>query len=130
MEKQGHGRHGCWWLPAAAVGSRAPCPGVRAGGRGAGAPCLEPAPRGERLEKSGRHGWRKLPALAAAAVSSEEEGREYGWWRLGKKWRVGVQNCQFARERGAIYRRGARVRVLNGPNWAGLGWPKHANGLR
>jgi hypothetical protein len=38
----------------------------------------------------------------------------------GKKWRVGVKNCQFARERGAIYRRGTRVRVLNGPN--GLGW--------
>jgi hypothetical protein len=34
----------------------------------------------------------------------------------GKKWRVGVKNCQFARERGAIYRRGTRVRVLNGPN--------------
>ena len=41
---------------------------------------------------------RKFPALAAAAVSSEEEGREYGWWRLGKKWRVGVQNSPSARK--------------------------------
>ena len=75
-------------LPAAAVGSRAPCPGVRAGGRGAGAPRLEPAPRGERLEKSGRHGWRKLPALAAAAVGGflreVEEDRGRRKWRLGK----------------------------------------------
>jgi hypothetical protein len=37
----------------------------------------------------------------------------------GKKWRVGVQNCQFARERGAIYRRRPRVRVPNGLGWAG-----------
>ena len=83
-------------LPAAAVGSRAPCPGVRAGGRGAGALRLEPVPRGERLEKSGRHGWRKLPALAAAAMSSEEEGREYGWWRLGKNggWECKIANLQ------------------------------------
>ena len=44
----------------------------------------------------------------------------------GKKWRVGVKNCQFARERGAIYRRGTRVRVFSWAKWAGLewAWPK------
>jgi hypothetical protein len=31
-----------------------------------------------------------------------------------------MNKSQFARERGAIYRRDIRVRVLNGPNWAGL----------
>ena len=43
----------------------------------------------------------------------------------GKKWRVGVKNCQFARERGAIYRRSPRVRVPNGLGWAG---PKRQTG--
>jgi hypothetical protein len=42
----------------------------------------------------------------------------------------GGRRGSAARERGAIYRRGIRVRVLNGPNWAGLGWPKHEIGLR
>jgi hypothetical protein len=30
-----------------------------------------------------------------------------------------VQNNQVQGERAAIYRRSPRVRVLNGPNWAG-----------
>jgi hypothetical protein len=117
-------------LPAAAVGSRAPCPGVRAGGRGAGAPRLEPAPRGERLEKIWAPWVEEAPC--AGCCCREQRGRRQGVWLVAarEKWRVGVQNCQFARERGAIYRRGTRVRVLNGPNWAGLGWPKHEIGLR
>jgi hypothetical protein len=44
-----------------------------------------------------------------------------------------VENCQFARERGPIYRRGTRVRVFlsgpNGPGWNGFG-PKHVLGSR
>jgi hypothetical protein len=52
------------------------------------------------------------PALAAAAVSSEEEGKEYGWWRLGKN---GGWECKIAQVQGKgtpIYRR-----------WLGLGFP-------
>jgi hypothetical protein len=52
------------------------------------------------------------PALAAAAVNSEEEGREYGWWRLGKN---GGWECKIAQVQGKgtpIYRR-----------WLGLGFP-------
>jgi hypothetical protein len=55
---------------------------------------------------------RKFPTLAAAAVSSEEEGREYGWWRLGKN---GGWECKIAQVQGKgtpIYRR-----------WLGLGFP-------
>ena len=45
------------------------------------------AARPHHLSRGGRAPWglALLPALAAAAVSSEEEGREYGWWRLRKK---------------------------------------------
>jgi hypothetical protein len=32
--------------------------------------------------------------------------------------------------RGPYLQTRARVRVSNGPNWAGLGWPKHEIGLR
>jgi len=97
---------------------------------GAGAPRLEPAPRGERLEKIWAPWVEEAPC--AGCCCREQRGRRQGVWLVAarEKWRMGVQNCQFARERGAIYRRGTRVRVLNGPNWAGLGWPKHANGLR
>jgi hypothetical protein len=35
-----------------------------------------------------------------------------------------VNKSQVQGERGSIYRRSPRVRVSNGPNWAGLGWPK------
>jgi hypothetical protein len=37
-----------------------------------------------------------------------------------------VKICQFARERGPIYRRGTRVRVFSWAKWAGLewAWPK------
>jgi hypothetical protein len=40
---------------------------------------------------------------------------------------VGMENFQVSTP---IYRSSPRVRVLNGPNWAGLGWPKHEIGLR
>jgi hypothetical protein len=49
--------------------------------------------QGEKGWKIWAPWWRKLPALAAAAVSSEEEGREYGWWRLGKN---GGWECKIA----------------------------------
>jgi hypothetical protein len=72
-------------------------------------------------------GGARLPG-GCCCREEEEAGRKKV--AAGKKWRVGVQNCQFARERGAIYRRGTRVRVLNKPNGLGLGWPKHVIGLR
>jgi hypothetical protein len=69
---------------------------LRHGERRAGGAAARP----HHLSRGGRAPWglALLPALAAAAVSSEEEGREYDWWRLGKKWRVGVQNSPSARE--------------------------------
>jgi hypothetical protein len=83
-------------LPAAAVGSRAPCPGVRAGGRRSRGAAFGTCAKGRKAGKIWAPWWRKLPALAAAAVSSEEEGREYGWWRLGKNggWECKIANLQ------------------------------------
>jgi hypothetical protein len=59
----------------------------------------------------------------AAGKWQRRKRRDVGDW--GWKWKF--SNLQG--ERGSIYRRSPRVRVSNGPNWAGLGWPKHANGL-
>ena len=57
----------------------------------------------------------------------EEAGRERV--AAGKNGGVGVQNCQFARERAPIYRRNPRVRVSNGPNGLEWTWPKILNQL-
>jgi hypothetical protein len=88
------------WTPASSLlelgPEEMPRPGWSRGGVGEEGPLSQPLARRNR---EGATPWLALlPALAAAAVSSEEEGREYGWWRLGKKWRVGVQNSPSARE--------------------------------
>jgi hypothetical protein len=110
-------------------GQGAPCHSWPKGGAGLGA-------MGGRVSSS-RGGSSPAPragkggAMGAArqrdSLRHEQERRGLCVWErrkkavaAGKKWRVGVKNCQFAREGGAIYRRGTRVRVLNGPN--GLGW--------
>jgi hypothetical protein len=79
-----------------------------------------------------RHGcWLAPCALARrkgsslrVAVNKEEEGREYGWWRLGKKWRVGVQNSQVQGRSTSIYRHGLGLGFLSGLNGLEWAWPK------
>ena len=68
---------------------------------------------------------RKSPARCR-----EEEGTGKKKVAAREKRRVGVKNCQ-GQERGtSIYRHGLGLGFFSGPNWAVLGWPKHANGLR
>jgi hypothetical protein len=118
--KQG-GRHGCW-RRRAGEGAVQPWEGKESCSllqpweaglpalacvqeeEGAGAPRLEPAPRGERLENLGAM---VEEAPCASCCCREQRGRRQGVWLVAarEKWRMGVQNCQFARERGVIYRR-------------------------
>ena len=66
-------------------------------------------------------------ARAAAVRKKRRGGKVVAAERNGG---VGVQNCQVQGESTPIYRKWIGLGFFSGPNWAGLGWPKHANGLR
>jgi hypothetical protein len=83
-----------------------------------------------RCEEEGagapRHGWprgRSSCALAAAAV--EQGGRSCRRLKEKEGWECKIAKCK---ERGLLFIEEALgLGFLNGPYWAGLGWPKTLN---